>query len=704
MKEKHKILLRVAIFSVIILITLVGLNKFFRPAFFGWNIYYATSGFYEEPEDTIETLFLGSSVGSRGIIPTELYEDYGMCSYNLSIANGPMFISYYWLEEAYRYQSETLKTVVLDVSQLRSESGAGTYHKSLDAMKMSKVKWKAIKDYAGDDYLEMASFVFPLIYYHDRWKEIGESDFQKYTEDPVNGTRGYHFVTFKNAVNLLEEENAAEKKQTPLRVFNPELNESAATQELVEDSMYYFEKIVDFCEEKDLELVLLKVPTRRWNSSLHNSIAELAEEHGLKYVDYNFSPLYEETGIVYSYDSSDNNHLNYFGASKFTNALGKYLVENCEVTDVRGDEKYAFMEEQVEKYRQSVRNEVSLETAETVEEYLANALQNDNTIMLSVKNSAALALTEVQREYFSEIGLEKLSQIKYRDSYIGVIENGKVLYEELKLDSTQEEDLGKAISYKGALENGLVYEIKSGGYNQGAVASCKIDGELYSVEEEDGLHITVYNNYMEKVVDYTAFQTDSSRSRECYASKTCDKIVAGTLTVPHDSESLYSNVQEYIGRTKDLEYANAIRKEMGSNDIFTFLNKYWNDDNKMILIAAKDDASKALSDEDRREFFEMGLTKLSELSYKNSYLAYIDGGTVAYEMRSDDNTPVVLDELGIYLKSAGGYAGSIASIRINGKEYSKNAQGFNVVVYDKELKRVVDQEVFNTFKNEIVKK
>ncbi len=504
---------------------IVGLSNFLKPSFFDWNTYYTMNGFYEEPENTIETVFPGSSVVVRGIIPTELYEDYGICSYNLSLANAPMLISYYWPEEAYRLHSESMTTVVLDVSGLRSDAG---------------------------------------------------------------------------------------------------------------------------------------------------------------------------TGIVYAYETTDLNHLNYYGATKLTRHFGKYLVENCDVTDIRGNEKYSFMEDRLHEYHERVTNEVALQTSETITEYLDNVLKYDNTVIMSVKNSASTALTEEQRQYFSEIGLEKLSEIDYRDSYIGIIEDGKVIYEDRKLDSADEPET--PISYTGVLKNGKSYSVTSGGYHQGKTTSCLIDNEPYT-EDLFGINITVYNNTIEQVVDYTSFQTDTSRSRERYGSKTLEELLSRTGNVPYDSNGLYSRVMTYVDKTEDLKIANDLRKSMGENDIFTFLNKYINDENKLILISAKDDASKSLTEKDRESFTEMGLTGLSKIDYRNSYLAYIDGGNILYDACSADE--LVVDELGIYVKSAGRLAGSESSIRINGIEYSENEQSLNIVIYDKALKRVVDQEIFNTCKEAI---
>lgn len=79
----------------------------------------------------------------NGIIPIELYREYGICAYNLGTEQQPLMTSYYWLLETERLHKETLDTVVLDASMLRRTPIDEVYQKSLDGMKLSKVKLQA---------------------------------------------------------------------------------------------------------------------------------------------------------------------------------------------------------------------------------------------------------------------------------------------------------------------------------------------------------------------------------------------------------------------------------------------------------------------------------------------------------------------------------------------------------------------------------
>lgn len=65
--NKFKIPARVIAFATIALLLVTYLGKLFQPVWLDWNNYNTLYGFYEEPENTIETVFLGSSVLINGI-------------------------------------------------------------------------------------------------------------------------------------------------------------------------------------------------------------------------------------------------------------------------------------------------------------------------------------------------------------------------------------------------------------------------------------------------------------------------------------------------------------------------------------------------------------------------------------------------------------------------------------------------------------
>lgn len=503
MKLTPKIVLRVCVFGLITAVVLLLLNSFFKPEWTKWNNYYTTKGFYEEPEQTIETLFLGASVVQSSVSPMEMYEDHGIVSYNLGTEQQPALGSYYWLRETYDYHSETLKTVVFDVSALRSKSKDSFYHKCLDNMRFSKNKLEAAYEYKKKDIGDTVSFLVPLISYHGRWNSLEESDFTKYSWEADTGTRGYYHIT-STYVNQEGLENVT--------VNSPILDENAEPAELLEDSLKYFYRMVDFCNEKGLKLVLIKTNTRIWDSALHNAVQQVADDCGLEFYDFNFDPLYSYDGFIHAFDSrGDGKHLNYYGAYKFSKWMGDYLVNECGATDVRDNPKYDFMKEQYKEYEARVLQHVDLSSARSLTEYLSIAFEGDNTVLLSVKENASGGMSDADKAFLREKGLVKLAELAVNDSYIAVVQNGEVVYEL----TGSEKNAKKPISYKGTLPDGTVFRLESGGLETGNTADILIDNAS-EMSAGKGLNILVYSNELKTSLHTVKFNTANGIGRDVY--------------------------------------------------------------------------------------------------------------------------------------------------------------------------------------------
>ncbi len=521
--------IKALIFVLIAAAATVLVGFVLQPIWEDYN-YNTTSGFYEVEDNTIETLFLGSSHVRHGISPMLLYEEYGISSYNLSTDDQPVMASYYWLEEAYRLHSETLDTVVLDASMLIQSPNAAYFHKAIDPMKFSMVKVRAARAYS-EDFTGFLTNLFPILAYHDRWEEITSEDFSKFNLNLQTFMRGNWF-TNSQWVNSAEDASVI---TSPLLVVNED-EEPVPTDDF---AVEYLQQIVSFCEEHDISLVLTVLPSG-WTSGDHNAIQALADEYGLDFIDFNIEPYYSATDfdmatdiMTPTEDEADfgNLHANYYGTDKLTEYLGRYLIEECGNQDVRGNEKYAFMEDELQDYSRYTVG-IKLGEIENPEEYLSYLLgEEDFEIFLSVKEDAAGTLTEEQREYFASIGLEELADLGYRDSYLAIIDDGEVLTEErLAYDETtnnEEQTEGYSVELReefnelhtvtaeGKTEDGKPYLLSSCGWTavDGAASSCVIDGTENS-KNRQGLNIVVYDKKLKCVVDSTTFDTSVSATRK----------------------------------------------------------------------------------------------------------------------------------------------------------------------------------------------
>ena len=355
-KSKRLLPVRILVFGIILICLYIRVNRLAQPDWFTWNNYDTIHAFYKEPKNTIETIFLGSSVTANGIIPAQLYEEQGICSYNLGTEQQPMLASYYWLKEAYRLHPETLKTVILDVSMLRRIPKDTFYRKALDAMHFSKVKYQAIKDHTSG-FREFMSYMMPVLSYHDRWKTLTQPDFTELSYTVPLCMRGYNFT----AEQLIDHISSYQNIKLPSDSLKDTITKTTFKQE----SLYYLDQMYQFTRDHNLQFILIKTPVGtksrlNWIDSDHNGVQELANQYGLDFLDFNYKPLIDEFGYTHATDSREGIHLNYYGAQKFTGWIGKYLAEQCQNTDVRGDPRYAFMETELADYHSACARKMAL--------------------------------------------------------------------------------------------------------------------------------------------------------------------------------------------------------------------------------------------------------------------------------------------------------------------------------------------------------
>ena len=284
-----------------------------------------TEEYYDSVKETKhDVLFIGDCEVYESFVPAVLWEEYGISSYVRGGAQQLVWHSYYMLEDALRY--ETPKTVVFNVLALKyGEPQREAYNRlALDGMEWSKTKLDAI--YASKTEEEsLASYIWPLLRYHGRWKELTAEDFRyAFLEKPAVSHSGYLMQT-----GIVPYEYQEGIKPRPLIDYT-----------LPETAMAYLDRITDLCRERGIELILIKAPTNavqyHWYDEWDEQIKSYAEENRLSY--YNFIPLTDEMSIDFSTDTYDAGvHLNVYGAEKLTRYFGKILSENHGAPDRRDD-------------------------------------------------------------------------------------------------------------------------------------------------------------------------------------------------------------------------------------------------------------------------------------------------------------------------------------------------------------------------------
>ncbi len=293
------------------------LNKLLMPKYMTDLVEGSMISQYYNEEKNHEVIFVGDCEVYANFSPMVLYQEQGITSYIRGSSQQMIWQSYYILKETLKY--EVPKVVVFNVNSMRySEPVSEAYNRlTLDKMKWSKEKYDMINASMLENET-MASYIFPILRYHDRFDKLTEEDIKYLFREKKNTYQGF---LINKEVKPLESIPTVKK---------------LANYKFADIDYEYLQKILDLCKENNIQLLLIKAPSvyPHWYEEYDAQIEEFAQKNSINFV--NFLDKVEEIGIDYSKDTYDRGlHLNLTGATKLSKYFSKYLKEKYNLTDYR---------------------------------------------------------------------------------------------------------------------------------------------------------------------------------------------------------------------------------------------------------------------------------------------------------------------------------------------------------------------------------
>jgi hypothetical protein len=276
------------------------------------------SQYYKEYGDH-DVIFIGDCEVYANIDPMAMFRAKGVTAYVRGTSQQLIWQSYYLLKETLKY--ETPKAVVWNVNAMRySEPVKEEFHRlTMDQMRWSEEKVGMILASMTEEETFL-SYVFPILRYHSRFDKLTSEDFRYLFTVKDNTFNGYQMNKDILPVGTLP---------TVRRLANYQFGEICYE---------YLDKMRVLCEEKGVELILVKAPSLQphWYEQYNDQMVEYAARHGLKF--YNFVDAAEEIGIDYQTDTYDAGlHLNLAGATKMSQYFARILAEEHGIPDRRND-------------------------------------------------------------------------------------------------------------------------------------------------------------------------------------------------------------------------------------------------------------------------------------------------------------------------------------------------------------------------------
>ena len=244
-----------------------------------------------EPNDTIDVIFLGDSLTYNGISPMYIWKNYGYTSYDCALPATTM-------DDLYKYSELIIESQHPNLVIFESDPLFRNPHN------IRKYKFK-IKD---------SKKVFPVFIFHNNWKQLTKSEW-------VEPFKGFKYSSRVDG-----------PKETPI------LKKSKKKKEIYEENLEYFDKIVKLFKDNNIEIIIAELPNVAYGKKKHNAIKALAEDYDLELLTIEA----DDFGLDWFKDTKDKGvHMNYNGALKLSDYMGKYIESKNIVKDHRNEKEYA---------------------------------------------------------------------------------------------------------------------------------------------------------------------------------------------------------------------------------------------------------------------------------------------------------------------------------------------------------------------------
>ncbi len=332
---KVRVVFRSILFVIILGVAFSLCSIFFRFPSSDVDASKYVPGFYDEPENTLDAVYIGASNVFGAWAPPIAWEHYGIAVYPFGGGGMKVAAAEYMIEEARKRQPDALYIVGICDWTLDPTPDPGWMHRTVDYIPMSLNKIRlveAICDMGDLPWKERLEYYIPLIRYHSRWNDLTEESFLM---DFGNNKAGdTHLGILSKTTDL-----TASYRKTELRG------------EIPADQKEYLEKLLRYCEEENVNtlfVITTGVVSNLSSVARLNSIKDLCEEHGFPVLDLLNNE--KEIGLDLSRDFYNAGHVNIHGMLKATDYVSRYLIEHYGFEDKRGDPAYSEWDQAYDDY------------------------------------------------------------------------------------------------------------------------------------------------------------------------------------------------------------------------------------------------------------------------------------------------------------------------------------------------------------------
>ncbi len=465
-----KLLLSIVFISVFIIIYF-SVEKIINNKMLLYNF----KEFYSQTNN-IDILFIGTSKVHYTLSPMEIWNKYGVTSYNRGTASQYYKLTYFLLDEAFRYSKPKLVVVdiygLLDLQNFNPVNRTNIVVNNLD----NKINtYKAFHEVSEINSIkEILDNMNIYGLFHQRWKDLNMYDW--ISEDFWFGRFAGSYLEYPTWRKLhnIQKININD---------NQHINEIIP---LANDTINYIAKIKTLAQSNNAKVLFINMPFGQYNKKLYNltySLKDYAKKNNIDIIDYN--DLAHLINIDYDNDFMDVWHLNLYGSRKVMDHLMPYIIEHYNIPNYKNDPKYSLWNEDYKKYARAINRE-EIREIKSFADWKKLAFYDNYTVMISTNGDTLKKLPDTLKNDLKSFNLKKYNTNKANMRYVAIIDDNKVFFEETS---------DKPITYKGRMKNIVNLLVSSDGN-----ATINVSGKPRS-KNKYGLNFVVYDKVNREIVD-----------------------------------------------------------------------------------------------------------------------------------------------------------------------------------------------------------
>lgn len=489
-KNRKKIVSFVGSFVFIIILAKVfcTVTYLFRDAGYDRNRFVGIE------QEKLDMVYIGGSAVAVYWEPLKAWNDCGFTSYNYATNSIPAENIQAYLEEARTSQEPEVFVIDARAFQYYSDDPEepGLRH-GTDGMDLtSAARYKLLYDYFKNRNIsedtDIISYYLDIAKYHTNTENLGFGAVWGYkNNDGICPDKGWEWM---DEYAYLEE---------PADFYTEE------RAELSENASEILHKLLTYCQDEQLKVLFVVCPyyVTREDQAKYNTIGDIVKSYGFDYLNAN--EHYADMGIDFSSDFYNRNHVNLFGATKYTAFLENYLVHHYNLPDHRGDADYASWDVDYQRFVQEEAAHAA--TVQSKMEYV----QRSGEIIRQMENAGSLAeWAELASGYRYALLIATTGEYQWPQN---IADQNILTRWGMKPDGEKaiRVIINDQVKYSNASDgavaaDGVLGEWGDTPYHisvENGIPRIQVNGEEAAIDQS-GIHIVVFDNNYRKVVGIAA--------------------------------------------------------------------------------------------------------------------------------------------------------------------------------------------------------